>query len=125
VKLFRSEALPGQWIGEDKVGTLMVWPAEPRGWSKRTGYLGPKRALVEVEPGAARGTGWPGGPTGRKPRTGEPSLPSPVTIRVTAVERRNWEQAAKDHGRRLSDWCRETCNREAEDPRPPRANGKT
>jgi hypothetical protein len=117
MKLFRSDALPGQWIGEDRHGRLMVWPAEPRGWLKRTAYVGSKRALVPAEPAGARGTGWPGGPTGRKARTGGPSLPSPVTIRVTAEERKNWEQAAKDHGRRLSDWCRDTLNRESARPR--------
>ena len=36
---------------------------------------------------------------------------------LTAEERKNWEQAAKDHGRRLSDWCRDTLNRESTRPR--------
>lgn len=38
----------------------MVWPAEKRGWSRHTAYVGPRRAMEEVEPALARGTGWAG-----------------------------------------------------------------
>jgi uncharacterized protein (DUF1778 family) len=41
----------------------------------------------------------------------------PVTIRVTADERESWERAAKDYGRRLSDWCRGELNAAASRPR--------
>jgi len=118
MKLFRSDTLPDQWVGEDKHGRLMVWPAKPRGWLQRTAYDGPKRGtLIEVDPAEARGTGWPGGPTGRKPRSSGPTLATPVTIRVTAEERESWERAAKDYGRRLSDWCRGELNAVAARPR--------
>src|SRR6185295_2438872 len=111
MRLFRSEALPGQWIGEDKVGTLMVWPAEPRGWAKRTAYLGAKRALEEVEPMLARGSGWPGTRGGRLPLRGSAS--KPLTIRVTDQERSAWSNAADQREQGLSDWIRDTCNTQA------------
>ena len=116
MKLFRSKDHPGFWIGEDRHGALMIWPAEPRGWTKRTHYDGGKRQLEELSASDARGTGWPGGGTGRKPKRGEPA--KGLTIRVTDTERREWERAAKSLDSGLSDWVRDTCNREARDPRP-------
>src|SRR5262245_41424804 len=68
-RLYRSRDLPGQWIGSDLAGALMVWPAERRGWAKRVSYTGPKRALEEVEPALARGTGWAGGGRAHHPRS--------------------------------------------------------
>src|SRR5262245_43432944 len=108
MRLFRSKDHPEHWIGEDAHGSLMLWPATPRGWTKRTSYHGSKRQLQEVEPSLARGTGWPGGGTGRRPTRGEPS--KPLTIRVTNKERGAWERAAKERERGLSDWIRDTCN---------------
>lgn len=121
MKLFRSASLPGRWIGEDKHGALVHWPAEPRGFAQRTPYKGPKRELEEVEPALARGTGWPGARGGRLPSRGSAS--KPLTLRVTDQERKAWQHAADDRERRLSDWIRDTCNTEAADPRP-RPKGK-
>lgn len=122
MRLFRSKDHPGHWVGEDAHGSLMTWPATPRGWSKRTGYAGPKRQLEEVEPALARGTGWPGGGSGRKPSRGEPS--KPLTIRVTDQERGAWESTAKERSQGLSDWIRGTCNAAATEAPRPRAKGK-
>jgi hypothetical protein len=33
---------------------LMVWPAEKRGWPRRTAYIGSRQALEEVEPAVTR-----------------------------------------------------------------------
>jgi hypothetical protein len=122
LRLYRSKDNPGHWVGEDAYGSLMIWPATPRGWSKRTGYAGSKRQLEEVEPALARGTGWPGGGAGRRPSRGEAS--KPLTIRVTTQERGAWERAAKERDRALSDWIRDTCNAAAIDDTRPRAKGK-
>ena len=111
MKLFRSRELPGRWIGDDQHGGLVHWPAEPRGWSKRTPYTGKKRDLEEVSPTLARGTGWPGARGGRLPRGEAPA--KPVSIRATAQERANWERSAGDRELTLSDWCRDTLNRES------------
>ena len=116
MRLYRSKEHPGHWIGEDAHGALMIWPAEPRGWTKRTHYDGGKRQLEEVEPALARGTGWPGGGKGRRPKRGAPA--KGLTIRVTDGERAEWERAAEDNEKGLSDWVRDTCNREAAAPRP-------
>ena len=110
-KLYRSRDLPGQWIGTDQAGVLMVWPAERRtGWAKRMAYTGPKRGLEEVAPALAKGTGWPGGGRAHHPRsaTGRPS--KPVTIRATEEERAAWEGAAEHLKRTLSEWCRSELN---------------
>ena len=114
MKLFRSAALPGRWIGEDKHGALVHWPAEPRGFTQRTPYKGPKRDLEEVDPKLARGTGWPGARGGRVPLRGEPS--KPLTIRVTDQERGAWRRAADERERSLGEWIRDTCNAAAERP---------
>ena len=109
-QLYRSRDLPGCWIGTDKTGALMMWPAEKRGWTKRTAYTGPKRALERVEPALARGTGWTGGGRAHHPRsaTGRPS--KPVAIRATEEEREAWEGAAKHLKLTLSEWCRGELN---------------
>jgi len=109
-RLYRARDLPGMWVAEDEHGVLMVWPAEPRGWRKRTAYTGPKRTLELVEPALARGTGWAGGGRAHKPRsaTGRPA--KPVSIRATEEEREAWEGAAKHLQRTLSDWCRGELN---------------
>jgi hypothetical protein len=122
MRLYRSKDHPGHWVGEDVHGSLMLWPATVRGWSKRTGYAGSKRQLEEVKPALARGTGWPGGGTGRLPARGEPSRP--LTLRVTDQERGAWERAAKERDRGMSDWIRDTCNAAAADDARPRSKGK-
>ena len=55
MRLYRSSEHPDHWIGEDEHGVLMLWPARPRGWAKRTGYVGAKRQLEEVGPGTIFG----------------------------------------------------------------------
>jgi hypothetical protein len=109
MRLYRSRDNPDHWIGEDQHGALMLWPAEPGGWAKRTAYTGGKRQLEEVEPALARGSGWPGGGRTRKPRaaSGEPSTRS-IGVRATPGERAAWESAAGE--RKLSDWIRDTLN---------------
>ena len=114
MRLYRSPDLPGKWIGEDKEGALMVWPAEKRGWSRRTAYVGPRRALEEVEPALARGTGWAGGGRAHHPRSASGRPSRPITIRVTDEERAAWEGAAGRAKRTLSEWCRDELNAAAE-----------
>lgn len=123
MRLYRSKDRPDSWIGEDEHGVLMIWPAQPRGWTKRTGYTGSKRQLEECEASLARGSGWPGGGTGRRPRGGAPS--KSLTIRVTDEERATWERAATEHERGLSDWIRDTCNAAAAGEPRPRSKNKT
>jgi hypothetical protein len=111
-KLFRSKDHPDHWIGEDEHGVLMVWPARPKGWAKRTAYAGAKRQLEEAEPALARGTGWPFGPVGRRPRDGEAY--STLGIRVSASERAKWQRAADKHDRNLTVWARDELNAAAD-----------
>jgi len=108
MKLFRSGDMPDHWVGEDEHGVLMVWPARPRGWLKRTAYTGSKRSLEELEPALARGSGWPGGGRGPSPRSESGSVSKPVGLRATIEERAAWERAAGE--RNLSDWMRDTLN---------------
>lgn len=107
-RLFRSKEHPDHWVGEDEHGVLMLWPAQPRGWAKRTGYNGAKRQLEEVEPALARGTGWPFGGRGPKARSPSGAVSKTIALRATAEERAAWERAAGE--RKLSDWMREALN---------------
>ena len=118
VKLYKSKEVPGQWIGEDKHGALMTWPAEPSGWARRTAYAGAKRLLEEVEPALARGSGWPGAGRAPKPRaaSGEASTRR-LGIRATPTEYKAWEHRADEEAKRLSDWARDTLNMEVARPR--------
>jgi hypothetical protein len=109
MKLYRSKEHPDHWIGEDEHGVLMVWPARPRGWAKRTGYAGSKRQLEEVEPALARGTGWPGGPVGRRPR-GNHASDTQLGIRATSDERAAWQHAADTTERNITVWARDELN---------------
>lgn len=106
MKLYRSEKHPGLWIGKDAQGGIVQWPAEPAGWAKRTPYGGPRRALEEVERNLARGTGWPGGVRGPKPRGGVPTRR--LAIRVSVDEDEVWTEAAKPEP--LSEWARRELN---------------
>jgi hypothetical protein len=126
-KLYRSKDHPGHLIGEDEHGVFMIWPAQPKGWTKRTGYSGAKRQLEEVDPALARGTGWPFGPVGRRPRNGEAS--STLGIRVTSSERAKWQRAADKRERGLTVWARDELNAAAdrtldEDSARPRSKSK-
>ena len=117
MKLYRSREMPGRWIGEDGHGALVHWPAEPRGWAKRTPYKGGKRGLEEVDPRLARGTGWPGGGTGRPPRQGAPART--FGIRASAEEVEVWKQRAKEEHKRPTVWARDELNAAAARPRKP------
>jgi hypothetical protein len=112
MRLYRSQEHPDHWIGEDEHGVLMLWSARPRGWVRRTGYLGARRQLEEVEPALARGAV-------RRPRTeGEvPERRGEQDDRLTNEERAAWEKAAGD--RKLSDWMRDTLNAAAAAATPP------
>lgn len=110
MKLYRSRQLPKHWIGEDKLGGLVYWPAERGGWAQRTPYTGGKRQLEEVDPALARGSGWPGGGRGPAPRSSSGAASKSITIRVTEEERAAWDRAAHERSQRLSDWVRDTCN---------------
>ena len=108
MRLYRPRGVPDTFVGEDKAGALMVFPAQPRGWSKRSAYPGSKRSLDEVPAPEGRGTGWPGA-IGGKPRSasGQPSVYQ-ISVRITAEERDSWLAAAGDG--RLADWIRSTLN---------------
>lgn len=115
MKLYRSSDLPKRWIGEDKHGGLVHWPAEPGGWAQRTPYTGGKRGLEEAEPALARGTGWPGGGKGR-PRRAE-SLAKTFGVRASVDEIAAWSERADTEGKAPSVWARDTLNAEVARPR--------
>ena len=106
MKLYRLRGTPDVLVGEDKEGALMVFPARPRGWGKRSAFRGKKRALEAVQPADGRGTGWPGA-IGGKPRSasGQPSV-FQISVRVTAEERDLWLAAASEGP--LANWMRTT-----------------
>lgn len=114
-----SKELPDHWVGEDKHGALMTWPAEPGGWAKRTAYTGAKRQLEEVTPALARGSGWPGAGRAPKPRasSGEASTRR-LGIRATPTEYDAWEHRAQEEDKRISDWARDELNAALARPRP-------
>src|SRR4051812_47555584 len=109
MRLYRSREVPDHWIGEDKHGALMVWPAVSNGWLQRTAYTGGKRQLEEVEPALARGTRWPGAGRARKPRSagGEVSARR-LTLRATDAEVDSWEHRANEEDKAPSVWARDT-----------------
>jgi hypothetical protein len=118
VKLYKSKELPGQWVGEDKHGALMTWPAEPDGWTKRTAYAGARRQLEEITPALARGSGWPGAGRAPRPRasSGEASTRR-LGIRATPTEYDAWEHRANEEDKRISDWARDELNAVVARPR--------
>jgi len=118
VRLYRSKEHPDHWIGEDKHGALMTWPAEPGGWAKRTAYTGTRRQLEETEPALARGSGWPGAGRAPKPRapSGEASTRQ-LAIRATTEELAAWEHRASEEDKRLSVWARDELNAAITRPR--------
>ena len=106
MKLYRPRNSADVFVGEDKAGALMVFPAQPRGWGKRSAFRGKRASLEEVPAAEGRRTGWPGA-IGGKPRaaSGEPSLYQ-LSVRVTAEERDIWLAAAGDDS--LANWMRTT-----------------
>ncbi len=116
MKLFRSREHPDHWIGEDAHGNLMTWPAEPGGWTKRTAWTGGKRQLEEASASEARGSGWPGGGAGRKPRSSEPSNRR-ITLRATDAEADAWERRAGEESKGVTVWARDELNAAAARPR--------
>ncbi len=74
------------------------------------GYTGQRRVLEEVEPALARGTGWPGGGTGRKPRTGGEPSNRRITLRATDAEADAWEERAGAAGKGVTVWARDELN---------------
>jgi hypothetical protein len=108
VKLYRSPDHPGLWIGQDKLGGLVQWPAEPKGWTKRTPFKGSRRGLEVAEPALARGTGWPGTSGGQRPRAPSGKPGRNRTIRATDDDWETWREIAEAEGRSVSEWaCRE------------------
>jgi len=112
LKLYRSEGHTEHWIGEDRHGALLIFPAKVRGWMLRTPFVGSRLDLEEVSPVLARGTKWPGAVGGR-PRdpSGKPSRT--VGIRATDDERAAWQRAAEGSGISLTDWARRSLNQVA------------
>ena len=109
LKLYRAKAHAEHWVGEDRHGALLIFPAKARGWASRTPFSGSRLELEEVSPVLARGTKWPGA-VGGKPRdpSGKPSRT--VGIRATDDERAAWQRAAEASGSSLTDWARRSLN---------------
>lgn len=116
MKLFRSPDSK-VWVGEDAAGALMMWAREPGGWSKRTAYTGQRRALEEVAPSLARGTGWPGGGRGPRPRVEGERSERRVALRATNAEVETWERRAAQEGKALATWGRDELNEAVKRPR--------
>jgi hypothetical protein len=105
LKLYRSKEHPNHWVGEDRYGSLLLFPAKIRGWASRTPYTGSKTELEEVSAMQARGTKWPGAIGGKtRDPSGKPSRI--IGIRVTQAERETWQVAADERGVSLTEWLR-------------------
>jgi len=112
LKLYRSKGHADHWIGEDRHGALLIFPAKARGWMSRTPFVGSRLELEEVSPGLARGTKWPGAIGGKsRDPSGKPSRT--VGIRATDDERAAWLRAADASGLKLTDWARRSLNQVA------------
>lgn len=118
MKLYKSKEHPGHWIAQDEgPGTLVIWPAAPRGWSKRKFLARTLREvdhldLEEVDPALARGTWWPGTPRsarGPRPRAGVAAQAR--SIRATDAEVAAWSEAAAPGSWRT--WATRTLNEAA------------
>ena len=112
LKLYRSKAHADHWVGEDRHGALLLFPAKSRGWASRTPFTGSRLDLEEVSPVLARGTKWPGAIGGR-PRhpSGKPTRT--VGIRATDDEREAWQRAAEASEISLTEWARQSLNQVA------------
>jgi hypothetical protein len=105
LKLYRSKEHSDHWVGEDKYGSLSLFPAKARGWASRTPYVGSRAELEEVSAMLARGTKWPGAIGGKtRDPSGKPSRI--IGIRVTQAEREEWLRAAEARGVSLTEWLR-------------------
>ena len=113
--LYRSKEHADHWIGEDRHGALLIFPAKVRGWASRTPYVGSKRDLEEVSPVLARGTKWPGA-IGGKIRHPSGKTSKPVALRATDDEREAWQRAADELGISLAEWARASLNERAARP---------
>ena len=112
LKLYRSKVHAEQWVGEDRHGALLIFPARNRGWTARTPFVGSRLELEEVSPAHARGTKWPGAVGGKsRDPSGKPSRT--VGIRATDDERTSWQRAANASGSSLTDWARRSLNQVA------------
>ena len=118
LKLYRSKAHADYWIGEDRHGALLLFPAKIRGWASRTPFVGSRLELEEVSPVLARGTKWPGAVGGKsRDPSGKPSRT--VGIRATDDERAAWQHAADASGSSLTEWARRSLNQVAAKAAPP------
>jgi hypothetical protein len=110
LKLYRAKAHPDHWIGEDKHGALLLFPAKPKGWASRTPYVGSKQELEEISPTFARGTKWPGAIGGKaRDPSGKPSR-RVTGIRGTDDERDTWQRASAAKELSLYEWIRRALN---------------
>jgi hypothetical protein len=116
LKLYRSREHAGHWVGEDKHGALLLFPAKTRGWVSRTPYVGSRNDLEEVSPMLARGTRWPGAVGGKARDPGGKPSRVVLGIRVTEDERETWQRAADARGLSVTEWVRVAAN-EAAAPR--------
>lgn len=116
MKLYKGPD-PTVWIGEDEHGALMMWAREPGGWARRTAYTGQRRQLDEVAPSLARGTGWPGGGRGPRPRVDGEASERRVSLRATGAEVEAWGRRAAQDGKALATWGRDVLNAEVARPR--------
>lgn len=57
--LYHSASQPTIWVGRDKDGDLVGFPAVQDGWSQRVPYQGSRHRLTSVFIGNAIGTGYP------------------------------------------------------------------
>jgi hypothetical protein len=95
-KLYVADRFPDHFIAEDEdlLGIFVIWPAIADGWSARALWRGNPRALREVRPRLAYGTGWPRAPgRGAVPRAGV-AAGERITIRLTPGEIEQWRAAA-------------------------------
>lgn len=112
LKLYRAKAHAEHWVGEDRHGALLLFPAKARGWASRTPFAGSRLELEEVSPVLARGTKWPGAVGGKsRDPSGKPSRT--VGIRATDDERTAWQRAAEASGSSLTEWARRWLNQVA------------
>jgi hypothetical protein len=115
VKLYRPRDRSDVLVGEDKAGALMIFPAQPRGWAKRSAYKGSKKSLDEITASEGRRTGWPGAIGGKTRTPGQASVYQ-ISVRVTAEERELWVAAAGEGS--LADWMRSTLTAAARKAKP-------
>jgi hypothetical protein len=117
LRLYRSDEHPDQLVGEDQHRALVVFPATPKGWARRTPYTGERSKLVEISPALARGTKWPGARGGRVADPSGKPRSRFVAIMATDEQRARWAAAAAERGLTLSQWTREALDAYSAQPR--------